>query len=376
MDSQALQKKLVQILLQKWGFESIDYTSLRQLSLKLRPEFKISENTLARMAGLRSDGRTHYQYTLDVVAKAAGFLSFKKYEQIILTGRDLQINFSTQPHANFFASYAKIAAKENEVRYIKHLVSYIEKNGISVNEQFLLGEQILQGIRQNKQPQKIIDCLVSNPTLVDIYLKWWVDVDYLDKYYGKAMQGLSKKKDLPTTDFFFANTIAFDYEWENKLKKQSLRRASKLSEVNLTEIIKLKDQHVIFPAARWIKVALVYCYQTGNHDKWNNLLDFSLTILKTLEADEAIILISQLSEIGIYLPTVFRVELEQDFIKIKDEIKFEWDSLVNAGVNLQKLNKQTNLITSAQMLQIIELHQSQVFCSKNRLIKKIKDLKK
>jgi len=104
MDSQALQKKLVQILLQKWGFESIDYTSLRQLSLKLRPEFKISENTLARMAGLRSDGRTHFQYTLDLVAKAAGFLSFKKYEQIMLTGRDLQINFSTQPHATFFAS--------------------------------------------------------------------------------------------------------------------------------------------------------------------------------------------------------------------------------------------------------------------------------
>jgi hypothetical protein len=123
-------------------------------------------------------------------------------------------------------------------------------------------------------------------------------------------------------------------------------------------------------------VALVYYYQTENHDKWNNLLDFSLTLLKTLEADEAIILISQLSEIGIYLPTIFRVELEQVFMKIKDAIKFEWDSLVNAGVNLQKLNKQTNLITSAQMIQIIELHQSQVFCSKNRLIKKIKDLKK
>jgi hypothetical protein len=310
-----------------------------------------------------------------VVAKAAGFLSFEKFEQIIRAGRNLQINISTQPHAPFFASYAKIAVKENEVRYINHLVEHIDKNGISLSEHFSLGEQILQGIRQNKQPKKIIDCLVSHPALVDIYLKWWVDIDYLDEYYGIAMQSLSKNKNLSTADYFFANTIAFDYEWGNKLTKQSLRRASQLAEIDLNKIIQLNEQQDIFPVSRWIKVNLIYYHQTGNHYKWNHLLDFSLTLLKSLDTDKAIILISQLSEIVIYFPPSFQKELEQIFKKIKNAVKMEWDSLVNAGVNLQKINKQSRLITSAEMTQIIEAHPRQVFCSKNQLLKKIKELK-
>ena len=375
MDSQSLQHKLVGILIQKHGFETIDYASIRQVSQKLRPEFKISENTLARIAGLRNDNRTHYRHTLNVVAKAAGFISYEKYEQIAKSGTKLQMNVSRHPHAPFFTSYAGIAARENDTRYLQHLTSYIDHNGISISEHFSLGEHILQGIRQNKQPKKTIDCLVAHPTLVDIYLKWWVDMDYLDKYYGKAMQELSKKKNLPITDYFFANTIAFEYEWKNKLEKQSLRRASRLTKFNLSEIVQLIDQHDIFPAARWIKVALKYYRQTGNKNKWEDLLDFSLSLLDTLQADEAIILISQLSELDVILPVAFRKKIEVIFLDIKDQVKYEWDSLANAGLNLQRMTPKNKLMTADKIKHIMDAHPRQVFCSKNRLIQKLRYLK-
>jgi hypothetical protein len=375
MDCKMIQQKLVHILLQRMGFETINYTSIRQVSQQLRPRFKISENTLARMVGLRNDGRTHYRHTMDEVAKAAGFVSFQRYEQVMQASSNIKFNVAHHPDAAFFTSYAGVAAKENEIRYLEHLVSFIDKNGISVSEHFSLGEHILQGIRQNKQPKKVIDCLVSNPTLVDLYLKWWVDIDYLDKYYGKAMQALSKSKELPIADYLFANTIAFEYEWRNKMEKQSLRRASLLSEMGLTDIIQLIEQHDIFPAARLVKVTLMYHHQSGKQDKKQDLLDFTLSMMETLSADEAIIFISQLSELGFRLPIAFRKRIEHKFTAIKDKVNHEWDSLVNAGLNLQRMSRQKKLISANQVKQILETHPRQVMCNQNRFLQKLKHLK-
>jgi hypothetical protein len=117
MSIQNPEEILIRLLLRRHGIPACDYSGLRLLSEVIQRDYgqKVSLNTLARIAGLRSDTRTPFSHTLDILAKAASFINYKQFDQFIRMKSNLKLTDNRELLTPFIAGYTKEPIANNDL---------------------------------------------------------------------------------------------------------------------------------------------------------------------------------------------------------------------------------------------------------------------
>jgi hypothetical protein len=99
----------------------------------------------------------------------------------------------------------------------------------------------------------------------------------------------------------------------------------------------LLAQNCVYPVARWLQVMLEFWLTKNNPKKAAVIFDYALESMEKLSSDNTIIIISQLSEIGEIMPKNYILKLQSLYEINAGMVLHEYDSLVNAGLNLSIL---------------------------------------
>jgi len=372
MSIQNPEEILIRLLLRRHGIPSCDYSGLRLLSDVIQRDYgqKVSLNTLARIAGLRSDTRTPFSHTMDILAKAAHFPDFKQFEQFVKTKSSLRLTDNRELLTPFIAGYTKEAIANNDLFFIKKFLAHIEKNGCPTDELYAISYAIAEGLRINKNPGEIIKLLTNTPVSVDLFFETYVDSDHFIGYYGKSMTTIADKIKDPGRLFLFSNAIALQYDKETGNASSYKKRGKKLVGVDDSIIEKMVAQKWIYPVARWIGATAGFLYQQGDKNSGNLIIEKMISYKNRLTPDEQMILLSEASSVAPYLEQSIFKELVGLYIKNKEKIVFEFDSLVNAGVNLMMRNKSNALLTLKQVENYMDRYPLQFSMNKIVLHKK------
>jgi hypothetical protein len=183
----------------------------------------------------------------------------------------------------------------------------------------------------------VLEFLAATPIMIDVFFESFVDTDYILKYYGEGMVYLSKKTNTINRTYLFANSIALLYEQKNGLKSAYHKRAIKLAAIDNTFLDSLLAQNCVYPVARWLQVMLEFWLTKNNPKKAAVIFDYALESMEKLSSDNTIIIISQLSEIGEIMPKNYILKLQSLYEINAGMVLHEYDSLVNAGLNLSIL---------------------------------------
>jgi hypothetical protein len=351
MSIQNPEEILIRLLLRRHGIPACDYSGLRLLSEVIQRDYgqKVSLNTLARIAGLRSDTRTPFSHTMDILAKAANFPDFKQFEQFVKMKSNLRLTDNREILTPFIAGYTKEAIANNDLFFIKKFLSHIEKNGCPTDELYAVSYAIAEGLRINKNPGQVIKLLTNAPVSVDLFFETYVDGDHFLGYYGQSMVEIAGKTKEPDRLFLFSNAIALQYEKETGNATSYKKRGKKLAAIDHNIIEKMLEQKWVYPVARWFGSTSGFLYEQGDKKSGNLLIEKMLSYKNQLTPDEQMILLSEASPVAPYLEQSTFKELVGLFSKNKEKIVFEFDSLVNAGVNLMMCKKSNALLTLKQI---------------------------
>lgn len=372
MNIQNPEEILIRLLLRKHGIPTCDYPGLRILSNVIQRDYneKISLNTLARIAGLRADTRTPFSHTTDILARAANFPDFKQFAQFVKMKSNLRLTNNREVLTPFIAGYTKEAIANNDLFFVKKLLSHIEKNGCPTDELYALSYAIAEGLRVNKNPGQVIKLLTNAPISVDLFFETYVDNDYFIGYYGESMVEIAGKIKEPGRLFLFSNAIALQYDKETGNASNYKKRGKKLADVDKGLIEKMLEQKWIYPVARWFGATAAFVYDQGNKKAGNQLIEKMIGLSEGLTPDEKMILLSESSTNSPYLEQGLYKALSTLYMKNKEKVVFEFDSLVNAGINLMVPNKKTSLITMKQIENYMQKYPLQFSMNKNSLRKK------
>ncbi len=379
MESDGLNALLIKRLLLKNNLHSLDYGTIDKLSgiLKVQYAISVSPTTLSRLSGLRKQGsKKYFGFTLDTLAKAADFINFEQFRNFVSAKEALLLHNKAEIGIPFISQYTLQAASNNDIKFLESLSKYVADTGYSFDLFNILGGALMNGLRANKRPVKVLDFMASTPILIDAFFESFVDTDYITSYYGQGMVLLSKRMKEINRTYLFSNCIALLYEKRNGLITAYKKRAKKLGEISIDYLNSLVTENCIFPVARWIQSMLEFYPQTGEFGKSDVIFDYAIEKAAILPSDQAIIIISQVSEIGEILPVSYLLKL-RDLYEIKSKlVTYEYDSMVNAGLNIAMLVRTNGIIKKSSIETLMKNYPYQFLTCKESITDKMKSIYK
>lgn len=374
MDSEALNALLIKRLMVKNNLHSLDYGTMDKLSgiLKVQYAISVSPTTLSRLGGLRKhETKKYFGFTLDTLAKAADFINYEQFRNFVFAKDSLLLHNNTEIALPFISQYTLQAASNNDIKYLESLSKYVADTGYSFDMYNILGGALLNGLRTNKRPLKVLDFLSSTPIMIDAFFESFVDTDYISSYYGQGMTLLSKKLKEVNRTYLFANCVALLYEKRNGLMIAYQKRAKKLGEVSIDYLDKLVYQNCIFPVARWIQSMLEYYLLTGDIAKSDLIFEYAFEKVTILPSDNAIIIINQISEVGEILPTNYLLKIRDLYTLKSEQVTHEFDSMVNAGLNISILLNNNKIIKEKNIETLMTQYPYQFIICKESIMDKM-----
>ena len=363
---------LIRLLLRRFRINAYDFSGMKQLAVAINQKLgeKVSVNTLARIAGLRSDTRKPYLHTLDLLAKTAAFNCYKTFETYVLQKSRLQLTNNQELLNPFVANYTQKAILNNDLTFLKNLIAHIEKNGCTIEDSFSIAFAMVEGIRKNKHPQDIIRLLVNCPISIDLFFENYIDRDHFLGYYGKSMTDISAQTKEGERLYLLSNAIALFYEKNNHMQRSYKQRGRKLAGLSSSMAEKMLRQGWIFPVARWMGAVSDFHYTFSEKRQADNIIEKVIDYSSFLSADEQMILLSEVSASTDHLASPLRNKLVDIYRDCKEKTVIEFDSLVNAGLNLMAVDKSTHLLTSRNVENYISKYPLQFSMCKSTLQKK------
>ena len=369
MQNDELPELLIKNLLRKHQLFSVDYKTMDKLSLILKTTYhaNISANTLARLCRLRKDTASSYEHTLDALAKAAGYFTYARFVDYV-RARNI-MKWTSQPETDlpFISQYTIRAARENDIKYLESLEKYIGDKGCELDTFCAIGGAMLEGLRNNKRPSKLLQFMSSSSIMIDVFFESYVDVDYFSTYFGEGMVQLSKRTTEINRTYLFANSVALIHEKQNGLQGAYNKRAKKLANIDINYLNKLFADKVIYPPSRWLAMMIDYWLQQKQTEKATLLFDYAIEKIASTCSDEAIIMLSLITEVGDILPSSFIQKLADLYRQKAVGVLYAFDSLVNAALNLSILLPTTNIISQANIQSLIN-HYPNIFITYNNTI--------
>ena len=374
MQNDELNELLIKHLLKKHNIFTVDYKSMDSLSNLLKTTYNanISTNTLARLCRLRKDATTPYQHTLDTLAKAAGFFCYQNFVTYIHSKNIIQWTSNPETNLPFISQYTLRASRENDIKYLESLSKYIEDNGCEMDTFSSIGGAMLNGLRLNKNPKKLLEFMATSPIMIDVFFESFVDEDYFSSYFGEGMLQLAKHTNEINRTYLFANSVALMHEKKRGLTNAYQRRAKKLAAIDTNYLDKLFAAHCPYPPARLLGVLIDYWLQQKQQVKAATLFDYAIEQATSVNGDDAIIIINQLTEIGEILPLSFRTKLQELYNQKANSVMFEYNSLTNAALNLALLIPSNPSISPNNLLAIVNNYPSIFITSKATIANKFR----
>jgi hypothetical protein len=367
---------LIRLILRRFGINAYDYSGMKQLALSINQKFgeKVSVNTLARIAGLRSDTRKPYLHTLDLLAKTAAFNCYKTFETYVRQKSCLQLTDNQELLKPFVANYTKTAILNNDIAFLKNLIGHIEKNGCTIEDSFSIAYAMVEGLRQNKNPKDIIRVLVKCPVSIDLFFENYIDRDHFAGYYGKSMIDIADQTKEGDRIYLLANAIALYYEKSNNMLRSYKQRGKKLAGFSPALADKMLQQGWVFPVARWMGALTDFHYTNGDKKQADKIIEKVIDYSSFLNSDEQMILLSEVSVTSNHLDVPLRNKLVDIYRECKDRTVIEFDSLVHAGLNFMSVDKSTHLLTYRNVESYISKYPLQFSMCKSTLQKKAVNL--
>lgn len=379
MKQSAIQELLVWSLLRKYNLPKLNYVNLEKLAqiIKQAGFASMSANTLARISGLRKDQRKTYEYNLDLLSSLLGFGTFRNFEKFIR--RTPVINkhnpLPDKMDEGFLVSYIAEAAQNNDLKFLSSIEKYIADNGIDPNAFFSIGYSLMLGCRENKNPRKLIQFSTSSSILTRLFYETYVDLEYLNGYFGEAMTTLSYIKSIDNTTGLYASSIAYLFEKNSKRVAAYRKRGRALNEVSEQILSKMVVEREIYPVARWLRATIDYSSVTGNSARLKELFELALSLIEGFDADDAIIIISELSELDLVcFSPAYWLKLKEAYLLFCNQIFYEIDSSLNAALNLSLKIGCRDLITYSQALETFETHPLTFVTRTQHILKRINQL--
>lgn len=377
MNQHQLHEILISSILRIYNLNKLNYSNIEKLStiINTQHHFTISPNTLARIAGLRKDKRNSYIYNLDALSSILSFGSYQNFEKFILQKSNLTISKFNDESADFISTYTIEATQNNDIKFLNSLEKYIENKGVGVQNYFSIGTAIMLGCRQNKSPKKLIDYSIKSPILTQLFYETYIDMDYLNGYFGEAMIALSKLNSINNSTFLFSNSIAYLCERSRNMVSNYKKRGKMLLDIDSTIIDLLIKEKYIYPVARCLRVCIDFCLLSRSTQHAKVLFEYSTSLIHELTPDDAIIIISEISEIdNRILPIEFLSKLKELYILKGKEINYEYDCYLNAALNLSIKLGCKDLITYNKALNIFNTQKLRFISRSNSILNKIKTL--
>jgi len=355
----------------KFGMNSLNYGTLKILSNELKKiAIPVSVNTLARIAGIKNDGKGHFNYTLDALAFALEFRDFQHFKSI-MQAKECALESSVEwPLSSFLFEYTKEATQNNDSNYLKKLSEYIERNGCSTSTALELGIAITKGLRNNPNATKITPLLTGLPIYLDICFETYVDIDFLEGYYGDVILEVAKKENLNSRNWLFSNCLAFLVEMKRKLIKSSRKRGECLMQVQFDTLQDLLLKNTPYPVARWIGAIIEFSAMTKQENRIRPIMNWFFEQTEQMSADQLILFLSVISDNYSIISINERQQVLKLFQKIKSDVQFEKDSLYNAGLNFTIYEKK-QMIRLENVIYDLKNQHPQLFTSRLTLKKKL-----
>jgi hypothetical protein len=130
----------------------------------------------------------------------------------------------------------------------------------------------------------------------------------------------------------------------------------------------------VYPVARWIGATADYLYENAQVKKGDQLIEKMLEFCEKLTPDEQMIMLSECSEFAEHIRKPLREELENLYKTHKTQIVLEFDSLVNAGLNLMMAESKKNLISRQELNRYMIQYPFQFPMCKETIAKKAKQV--
>lgn len=379
MDKAEIQKMLVCALLRKYDLNKLSYASLDHLASIIREKavVPISSNTLARIAGVRKDQRNNYDYSLNLLADMLGFGTFENFEKFIIRNPIVQNNkpLGDKMELAFLESYAVKAAEGNDITFISALEKHIVDFGLDPASYFSIGYALMVGSRLNKNPAKLISFSTKSPILTRLFYETYVDLDFLDGYFGEAMYSLSCMSRSEASRDIFATTLAYLFKRKETRQKKARNDLRELIDIPLQLIDDLVRQREIYPTARWLRTSIDILSLTKDQQKLSRIWEYTFSLLTQVSSDDAAIILSELSELdkNSVSETKWK-ELTNVFNRLNNSIFFEIDCHLNTALNLTLKGSVRPLITRSEAVHIIRMHPLKFETRRKQIEKKIEVL--
>jgi len=366
------EKFLVRMLMRHHNIVSYDFSGIKQLTAIINKvsEETISVNTLARIAGIRSDKRKTYKHTLDLLARAAHYKTFDHFIHFLEQKSQILLTNESEYMQPFLVDYTRKAATNGDIFFLKELIGHIENNGCTINDIYMISGAFVEGLRINRSPKPVIDLLASKSISIELFFENHVDSDYFNGYYGAAMVEISKHLKEKDHLFLFSNAIALRYEKSIGDHKSYQKRGKKLLSVSEKEIQDMLEKRFIYPVARWIAASSDYLNSIAEKKRSAGLIEKILDHAPSLTPDERMILLSECSEQAVQVPPSLLKELQQLYIANKAQVLLEFDSLCNAGLNLSMAVKEQPLVTKKEIYNYMQRYPFQFAMCHSSLIQK------
>lgn len=192
--------------------------------------YSISKDTLGRLFKVIKSKSMPSKYTLNVLAEFAGYKSWEEYFNQISENIDAgkYTNKVTENKSDSELSLLKYCIHDNAYNpIINYLNSNIELFEYPYsNKSFHILNIFDDNIRDNYNARyKLLEIINSNEVLRDIYFKFYVNIDGLNRYYAefiekKYLDKLNPVKKHYRLNFIWANSILItSYLYSNKIKK-------------------------------------------------------------------------------------------------------------------------------------------------------------
>lgn len=369
-----IQEILVKSVLRKFYLDKLNYSNLEKLAqiIKKSDFGFISSNTLARIAGLRTDKRKTYEYNLDVLSKIIGLGTYQNFERFIQHKSKVKINDFNEESIDLTCTYISLAAENNDLKFFNTLERFIETRGIETINFFNIGNALMIGCRNNKTPRKIIDYSTSSPILTQLFYETYVDMDYLNGYFGEAMITLSSLNSSNNSTLLFSNSIAYICERNRNKVSTYKKRGNFLLDFDKHNIDKLIAEKYIYPVARWLRVCIDFCLINNDPKKAIDFFEYALSLMMSLPSDDVIILISEISEIDVsILPVQFLSKLKDIFLQKGNLVNYEYDCYLNAALNISLKLGCDDLINYSTASNLFNNHPLKFVTRSNTILNKI-----
>lgn len=368
---------LISTILRKYNLGKLNFLNIEKLAqlINQNHQFAISANTLARIAGLRKDKRNTYGYNLDGLANILHFGTYENFDRFIKQRNAIHFNSAIDENHDFMYSYTIEAIQNNDIRYLSSLEKHIEKNGIGLSSNFNVGYAIMLGCRQNKSPNKLLDYSISSAILTQLFYETYVDMDYLKGYFGEAMIALSRLNSSNNSSFLFSNSISYLCNRSRNNISGYKKLGKMLLDIDMNFIELLVNDKYIYPVARWLRACIDFCLLNKSVPQASKLFELSITLIQSLPPDDAIVIISEISEIdNRIIPSVFLLKLKELFCIKSCDINYEYDCYLNAALNLSIKLGCRDIVTYPQALNIYDSHAFRFATRSKSILHKIENL--